>query len=128
MENLSLPFKIDEVFGGLAETQGILSLRESHLKLQYQTKDALFGMMKSAIKESRVSFGEIEEACFKKGFFSSKLTLRFSSMATLPGLKGEKPGEVCLKVEKKYADIARDFESKIRLQVADLLLKNAYNS
>ena len=119
MQTSSVPFKIDDAYAGFGEVEGVLALESTGLKLEFQARDNLIGVVKSGIKELIVPLDQIEEIGFKKSLFGNKLTVRVTSMSLFEALPGQSPTEVSLGIRRKHADNALALVSRIRLTMAD---------
>ena len=113
----SVPFKVDQ-YEGLATSQGIVSFVEDAIVIQYETKDAVFGMAKSGLKEIEIPLDVVEEVTFEAGLFRSKLTIVVSDMVYCVDIPGSSGNRVSLPIKKKYADNAEDFVQAIRLRAS----------
>jgi hypothetical protein len=48
-----VPFKIDDLYGGLGECHGLLRDEGENLCFEFQTQDSLAGVLKSRVREVR---------------------------------------------------------------------------
>ena len=97
----SLPFKIEELNGGFALVEGILSVKENKLCIEFHKKDAVFGAIKSDVKSIEIPFSGIDMMEYKKGLFSSKLTIYGKNATALKDLPGDDLTTRKLKIERK---------------------------
>jgi hypothetical protein len=104
----TVPFIIDDVYNGFAETEGILSVDGDDLKFEFQTADKLVGLLKSGVREVRLPLEKIEEITFRKRWYGNKLVIRVSEMGRASELPNFKQGEVELKVAKKHREAASE--------------------
>lgn len=107
---ISVPFKIDDNFSQIA---GIGKFSSAGIVLEYEGK--IFGIIKSGVKEARISTDEILDIKFKKGFLKrgAKIEIRtktFSKLVEVPN----KEGKITLKIERD--DIERAAEAVAKLQ------------
>jgi hypothetical protein len=107
---ISVPFKIDDNFSQIA---GIGKFSTAGIVLEYEGK--IFGIIKSGVKESKISVDDILDIKFKKGILkrSAKIEIRtktFSKLAEVPN----KEGKITLKIERD--DIERAEEAVAKLQ------------
>jgi hypothetical protein len=123
MEKITLRFKIKKVFEGLAEANGIIVLDKEQLKIEFQTKDSIFGVLKSGVKDVGVPLNEIEDVLLKKGVFKNNLIIRLSGLSTSAKIPNQDPGEIKLIIDKEYAAEAAAFVSRIKLAVAEYNVK-----
>jgi hypothetical protein len=123
MDRISVPFKIKKVFEGLAEANGIIALEKEQIKIEFQTKDSIFGVIKSAVKDVVVPLNEIKEIILKKSFFKNNLIIRLSRLSTSAKIPNQDPGEIRLLIDKEHAAEAAAFVSRIKLAVAEYNVK-----
>lgn len=107
---ISVPFKIDDNFSQIA---GIGKFSTAGIVLEYEGK--IFGIIKSGVKESKISVDDILDIKFKKGILkrSAKIEIRtktFSKLAEAPN----REGKITLKIERD--DIERAEEAVAKLQ------------
>lgn len=127
LKNFTLAFKIDDVYEGLAETEGLMCLEADSLKLEFSTKDSIFGVIKSKVKNIYIDLHDIMNIEHKKGFFSDKLYIFSNSLKTIEKIPGSEGNEVKLIIKKKYRQDARQFASKINLLIAENRLDELEN-
>ena len=106
---ITLPFCVSDLFGGLAEVNGLAKASASELILELVVKDSLLNVFKSGLKEIRVPQSEIDGVVFKRGWFGTTVRIRFKSMKWLADLPGENNAEVILIVARQDRDRAVDF-------------------
>ena len=123
MNKISVPFKIKNVFEGFAESRGVLCLSDDIITLEFQTKDSIVGVIKSELKRIEIPVNDIEEIYFKKSIFGNSLSIRFSSMGAASKVPKQQPGELKVSINKRHIESALDLVSSIRLEVADIKLK-----
>lgn len=107
---ISVPFKIDDSFSQVA---GIGKFSSAGIVLEYEGK--IFGIIKSGVKESKISVDEILDIKFKTNFLKrgGKIEIRtrtFSKLSEVPN----RDGKITLKIEKD--DLERAVEAVAKLQ------------
>jgi hypothetical protein len=123
----SVPFSIKDVYGGLADCQGIVRATDTCLVLEFETRDSVFGVLKSGVKSVEIPFAELESVTYEKRLFSATIHIcarRLSTVADIPGLKD---GEVKLKIARKNRSKAKLFASSVNLHAIDLNLESIRN-
>ena len=115
----SVPFKVDE-YEGFATSHGIVFFVEDTIVVQYETKDAVFGVVKSGLKEIEIPLDVVEEVSFDAGLFRNKLTIVVNDMDYCVDIPGGDANRISLPIKKKYADNAEDFVSAILLRATEL--------
>ncbi|MBD8526335.1 hypothetical protein [Pseudomarimonas arenosa] len=95
-----------ETFGGFAEVTGIAKLDDGGLELQFQARDAVFGVLKSEIKSRRVSLGQLLQVSYHAGPFwlLPRVELHLHDLLGAEELPGGAEGTVKLGV--KWSDRA----------------------
>ena len=125
MGKFSVPFTIDDVYGGWAEAEGILSFDGSNFEMQFQTSDSLVGVLKSDIKKVTFPMEDVGDIQFKKKFFSRSITIRFNDMEAAAALPNAKSGEIVLAVKRKHTMMALDLIAQAQLDLAESRLRRA---
>ena len=111
----TVPFTIRNVFQGFAESEGILSVDGADLKLEFQTTDAVVGLLKSGVREVRLPLDDVQEVAFRKGWFGCSLVIRVSGMRGASEVPNFKQGEILLSIAKKHSQAAADLVSSIQI-------------
>lgn len=123
MNNQTVPFTIPDVNLGLTEVKGLLKVTGEEITLEFESKDAFVGMIKSDLKEVRISFDDIERVEWKKGFFSSKMSIFGKSMRVVSEIPGADHGKITLKFRRRDRDRAADIAGKLRMDLSEHKLK-----
>lgn len=126
-EDLIITIKIDEVYGGFAESDGVMKLSEDSIIFEMQTKDSLFGAIKSGIREFRIPVKEIHMLDLKKNVFRCRLQLRFKSLKVLRNFPGSKGSELLLKIPRHDRQAAAEFVSSLNLIISEKKLEEIDN-
>ncbi len=117
----SIPFSFPEAYGGLAEADGIARFDGKTLTLEFQVKDAVFGVVKSAVKEVILPIEQIAAVSFKRKTFRALIDIRSHKVHhELPVQKG---GEFTIVIKRKYREEGEEFASVLRLGVSEAALK-----
>ncbi|MGE3802090.1 MAG: hypothetical protein AB7H80_13805 [Candidatus Kapaibacterium sp.] len=117
----SIPFSFPETYGGLAETDGIARFDGQHLTLEFQVRDAVFGVVKSEVKEILLPVEEIASVHYKRGRFSGRLSIR--SHKIVQEIPVQKGGEFILSFKRRHRDEGEEFASILQLRVSEAKLK-----
>lgn len=124
MPMTSVPFKIKKVLDGWAEASGLLVLDGGALCFQFQTKDAVLGLLKSGVREVRVDLVDVAEASYRRKMLGAGvLTVRLASMKLAEGLPGQESGAVQLLITRANATAAQDLASSVNLEAAEARLR-----
>lgn len=94
---ISIPFKIEGAHGGFSVVSGMAKISRAGIVLEFEAK--IFGMMKTGIKEVRISLNEIETVEIKKRFFKHTLEIRLNNFKTLSEIP-TKDGRIVMQISK----------------------------
>jgi len=89
-------FTIPDIYNSLAQASGVAIIENNEFVLEYETKDSLFGIIKSGVKEIRVPLRDIARARLTRQFWSTKLTLQSHRLKTFEDFPGHKGGTIQL--------------------------------
>jgi hypothetical protein len=124
MKKISLPFNIPNAFEGFAESEGMISLDGEMIQIDYQTKDSLFGVLRSAVKKIELKVGDVEEIAFRRGFFGCKLTIRSAKFDLAARPANQLPGELRLSIARRHGEAGVEFVRTVKSKLFDLTLKD----
>jgi len=127
MDEITIPFEIDDVYSGFAECKGVIMNDNRGIILEFETVDALFKIIKSGVKEVLINFANISSIEFKKGFFSTKIIITTKRIRNLKNIPGCDNNTIRLKIKKSNQNQARLFVSIVNLQISENKLKNIEN-
>lgn len=113
----TVPFKMD-AYEGFAETQGVVRENNESISIEFQTKDAFIGLLKSDVKTLQIPFGDIEDILFDSGFFTARLRIQLKSLHAAKSFPTTKNGEIQLAIARKNRKQARSFASSVGLSVS----------
>jgi hypothetical protein len=113
---MSIPFTLPEIYHGLAEGHGRLHVGEEGLRLEYRVKDAVFGLLKSRVKEVFIPWTEIWEFEFKDGWFRRRFIIHSHSLELVSEFPGADDGRIVLRLRKVSRDYIRELHSHIMLR------------
>ena len=116
---LTIPFSINDAYEGLADVDGLVRLEADRLTLEFQTKDAFFGVVKSDLKRVEITLGDLTAVTFKKKMFWATLALRVCTMALIEAVPGAKRGEIKLRFARKHRDEAQTLASSLNLRLSE---------
>lgn len=113
------PFYITGVNGGFTEVTGLIRVDHEHLVLEFQSADAIIGIVKSDLKTKKIPFTAIRRLDFKKGWFSTKLILQTNSMSDLDGIPGANSGSVTFNIKRAHRQEAVELNSYFQLEFSE---------
>src|SRR5882672_9540233 len=106
---VTLPFKVPNLFVGLAEGEGLAKVSFSELALEFVVKDNVLKVFKTGLKEIRIPRSELDVIRLKQGWFKDKICIRVKSMRWVADLPGCDSGELTLHVARRNRVQAKDF-------------------
>jgi len=127
---MSLPFVIDDVYGGLAEVRGVLRLEQQAIVLEFKLQDALLNVVKTEVSSVTVPFEQIEQLVFRKGWFGlgASLCLRTRSLKALEAVPGDHGAELLIGVARKDRTLAREIASQVNYALSESRFKQLGHS
>lgn len=118
----AVPFYITGVNGGLTEVDGLLKVENNTLVLEFQSADAIIGLVKSGVKEVSIPFDAIRRVELRKSWFSTKILISTKTMAAVKDIPGSKAAAVVLKIKRDHKVDAMDLNSQIQLAFSEYKL------
>ncbi len=112
-----VPFKFHEPDGFLTESDGMVRFEDRSIVLQYQTRDAFIGAIKSDVQEVELLCDEIASIRFKRGMFGAKMAVHVHDMKTVGKLPGSKLGRFSLKFKRADRDDAEHLATFLQRQL-----------
>lgn len=117
----AVPFTVDNVYAGFGECHGLLRDEGDHLCLEFQVKDAMVGLMKSAVKEVRVPIKDLVSVTLTKGWLGMtwlgvKIGIQAARLETLRDVPGMSQGRVELSIARKDCAAAEAFVANLHHQ------------
>lgn len=117
-----IPFSNDDVYSGLAKLDGILTVSKDHIDLEFQTQDAVFGVVKSKPKNLHIPLLELSSFIYKRNLFISRIIFRVTKLKFVKDFPKSEQGEIKLKIKRKYKKEARQIESFVTYRISELRL------
>ncbi len=115
----TVPFSISDAYEGLADVGGLARFEADVLTLEFQEKDAFFGIIKSDVQIVQITLSDLAAVDFAKKMLRATLTLRVHSMALIEKIPGAKRGEIKLRFARKYRDEAHTLASRLQLRLSE---------
>lgn len=115
----SVPFHFD-TFGGFGEVQGLARLDEQGLELQFSTRDAMFGVLKTGMRSLRIPLDALMAVRYTAGWFwlLPAIELRVRDLSVLQGLPESEQGRVTLSLNFRDRHDGRAFAKDLDLMRA----------
>lgn len=104
-----------EAHGGWGMLHGVVHLEENGVRLEYQTGDAVIGLLRSASKEMMAGFEALAGVRFRAGFFwmFPKIELEFSDFKLVSQVPAGYAGTLLLNVPRPSRAMARKFVDEL---------------
>ncbi len=119
MDTFSIPIKLNDSFEGFAESKGLLLLKNGAVIIQFQTKDAILGMVKSDLKNVDIPLENLIEISYKKSIFGNKLILLVDNLSFVELLPSSDSNEIVLSIARKDIDTAIDLVRALKLDQSE---------
>lgn len=124
-ESASVPFTIPKAFGGFAECHGVLHASPTGLHLEFESRDSFVGVLKSRVRERAIAWEELADLKLQAGWFSTRLLLTTNTLRALHGLPGTEACHVCLVVNRRHREAARQLAFTVNLRLCERELHRA---
>ena len=108
MPSATVPFRVPDLYAGLANGSGIATATPLELTLQFVVEDSVFKVIKTKVKEIRIPRAEIQSIRHRRGFFRDKLIVRVKTLALLQELPGCDNCDITLRVARRDRHQAGD--------------------
>jgi hypothetical protein len=125
---ISIPFTLASLYQGLAEAHGRAHVDEHGLNIEYRVEDAVFGIVKSRVRELHIPFEEIDDVEFRDRWWGRRLIFHLHSLHSAADFPGSKAGRIMLKIERVHRQRAREFLSFLSLQISEERLRRITDS
>lgn len=119
MDTFSIPIKLSDSFEGFAESKGLLLLKNGKVIIQFQTKDAILGMVKSDLKTVEIPLENLIEISYKKSIFGNKLILLVDNLSFVKQLPSSDSNEIVLSIARKDIETAIDLVRALKLDQSE---------
>lgn len=119
----SVPVEIPNINHGLQVAKGLLKVKEDGLHLEFEVQDSFVGLIKSGVKTSVISYSDLENIRFEKGWWNGKIILEGASMKVFENFPGSEQGRLRLKVNRSNRDDAQNAASSARVHLSEHKLK-----
>jgi hypothetical protein len=123
----SVPFTIPDLFHGFAEAKGILRLDERALLLEYQVQDAIFGLIKSRIRELSIACEDIESIRFRKHWWKRTIVVQTRSLRAPASIPGNTQSCLVLRIQRRDRFNVEQTISRLTLKMSEIRLEKLEN-
>ncbi len=116
---IRLPFKSEDVYHGLAEINGFLYVAQEGVVLEFQTKDAIFGVIKGNAKQLIFPYAEVARVEFKSNFWGTRFLIYPKSLKLLNKFPAAEGGRIKLKMKRRERRPGKILAQFIMAQLED---------
>ena len=113
---ISLPFKNDQIHGGMSQLHGIAHLLEENLEIEFRVHK--FGVSKSGKKTVVIPYSQIVNTLLNCGMFSSSMEIQSGSLETFDEVPGSVQGRLKMTLEKSHDQLAEEFRIALDSRIA----------
>ena len=103
----AVPFRVT-IHGGFAEAEGILRIDGDQLRIDFEVKDAIAGLLKSSHR-TVIPLADIDDVIYEDGWLGGRLILRVLELDPVEQMPFRSGAEVTVKIKRRDRDIATDF-------------------
>ena len=99
----AVPYHYDELYGGLADCQGLIRLDDKDLCLEFQVKDNIVGVLKGSVKEIRIAIRELSSVRLERRWFGlvNKLLIQANRLEPVQDVPGMNQGRLVLGIARR---------------------------
>ncbi len=115
MRRCSLPFRNDQVHGGLSQLHGIAHVYDQCLTIEFRVHR--LGFSKSEKKTIHVNFSELSNTHLKPGMRSSILEIQAGSLECFDDIPGSSHGCLKMTIEKSHSRMADEFCVELKRKI-----------
>ena len=110
-----VPFELDSTYGGLAQTHGLISNEGDRLRLQFQSRDAIVGVIKSGVGQIDIPMADVASVHLEKSWFGwvQELVVQVTRLDLVQSLPGVIQGRLVLQVARKDRAAAEKFATEL---------------
>ena len=114
-----LPFTVPSIGMGLQAMSGIAHFKKDTLRIEYELKDAILGVVKSAPREASLTVAQLLRVTMRRKLFGAKLEIQTRSLAELADIPGSEAGRLVLHVKRRDRNTAERMASTISLRISE---------
>lgn len=118
----AVPFTLPDA-NDFVEASGLLRYDSSGVHLEFQTKDALFGVIKSNVKSVHITHEQLRDLRYRKSWFWHYIIVQAKDMKSIANIPGAESGQVRLKIKKADVDQAKSLGLHVSSALTDARLK-----
>ncbi len=113
------PFSISGVYQGLARTDGIIRFTPDAVTLELETRDSLFGIIRSGPREFTLSARDMESMRLRPGVFRTRLHISAKNLKAVARIPGHVGTELVLTFPRRLTTALRLAVSELSLRISE---------
>lgn len=121
----SVPVRLLDAYGGMAECHGSLRVTAEGLRLEFQGRDGILNIFKSGVREAVVPWAEVVDLALKRNWFVTRLMLTVRGLKSLDGVPGANGAQVRMGVDRRHRILARQVAFAVNLRLCERELQQA---
>lgn len=106
LDDIRLHFSMIEVYQGLAEGEGFMTVDEQNLTMDFQVKDSILGVIKSNPKTLRIPLRVISDVRYIRNMFMSRIRFSVNDLELLNSFPGANKGTIKVKIRRRDKEMA----------------------
>ena len=115
---LRIDFTIPDLYGSMAEAKGLAHIEDTVLSIEFETRDTIFGALKSKAKEIHVPFKDITSVQIDRGLWQTKIRIHGRKLHSFSEVPGSAGGEAVLVISRQSRLNAERFTRELAKRVA----------
>jgi hypothetical protein len=111
----AVSFKNDQVYAGFALCHGVIRDTDEGLCLEYQTKDAIAGVLKTGVQEARIPWTNVASILLRRKWFglSNELIIQLASLKETQDIPGVDQGRLVLPIARRDVPFAQSLVNSV---------------
>lgn len=115
--DISLPFTIDQMFGGFASAFGLMRVLDGNLELEYEVRDEIFQTIRAKSKQVLIPLANLSSVQFIRGLTGDRMEFQAKSLAATDDVPNARSGSFTLKTRKNVRENAEAMAHWIQRQL-----------
>lgn len=113
----SVPFTIDQVYGGFASAFGILKYSERGLELEYEIRDEILKSIRAKSRLVQIPINQLSSVKLTRGLTGDRIEFQARSLAVTDDIPNARSGSFTLKTKKVVRENAERLVHQIARQI-----------
>jgi hypothetical protein len=122
-----IQFKISDLFNGFAEARGLIHFAEDGIRIEYQVRDSLIGVLRSAIRDLVIPYDQIESIVFRKRWWRRSIEIQTSSLRIAAAIPGQSGATIRIKVQRHDRRRIEEAITHATLRMSEIRLERIEN-